>query len=240
MPGARVANLVPGVIDITRGRRLHARIDVLLGINTAQLRCKTNNGVHVHVGCHGVCKLSNCIGHAHGVELENLFTDGRDDHALVSGAIQVSVTIGIVGVPRAAQNQGLLAVEHLLASLDHLACALLVVDAFGNGHLDTADAIDHGNKIVKVDVGVVRDGHTRKFRNHFSRVGRPANRIGGINLLFAVPLEFHERVAVNRYQGHLFIFGIHTHKHNRVRAVRVRILAVLLAVDAILVLIDTK
>ena len=100
---------------------------------------------------------------------------------------------------RAAQLQGLVAVEGLHAGLDVGAGVLGVVDVHRHVDLDAADRVDHRDELVEVDLCVVGDGHAGKLGHGLDEQGSPAIGVGRVDLLGAVvATQVYGRVALNR------------------------------------------
>ncbi len=139
----------------------------------------------------------------------------------------------------AAEREGLGAVEGLEALLDGLA-GVRVVDVDGDVHLDAAEGVHDALEVVEVDLGVVGDGHVCEPAHHLHGVGRPAEGVGGVDLLLAVLAEVHQGVAVQRHEGDLLVLGVDAGQHDGVGAVVGGVLAVLGAPGALLGLVHAQ
>lgn len=89
---------------------------------------------------------------------------------------------------RAAQLQGVVAVEGLLAGLDVGAGVLGVIDVHGDVDLDAADGVNDGDELVKVNLGIVGDGHAGKLGDGLDGVGGAAHALFA-GLLRSAPME---------------------------------------------------
>ena len=120
----------------------------------------------------------------------------------------------------AAQNKRLVAIDCLFAGRE-TATRFGIVDIDGHIHIDSAKRIDDRFEAIKVDFGIMRNRHARKFRNRFHRKRRAAKRIGGIDLIYAVAVDINQRIALNGNERHLLLLRIDAREHHRVTAIRI-------------------
>src|SRR5205814_3979057 len=66
------------------------------------------------------------------------------------------------------------------------------------GEVDAAERVDEVREVLEVDVGEVVDLDAEELLDGGDRQGRPADRVGGVDLVAAVAGDVHDRVARDR------------------------------------------
>ena len=148
----------------------------------------------------------------HRPRRDRLVADGRDDLALVGGAVEVAE---LLGVPRPRVREGDLAVDVLAALLD-AEVGVGVDHVLLGTDLDAADGVDQAHEpaeadldvAVDLDAGVLLDGPDQQLR---AAVG-----VGRVDLGRAVAGDLDQRVAGDRHQQVRARAGVQ--QHDRVGA----------------------
>ena len=220
LPFRGVVHLVPNAVDVLGSGGLHGGIDVGGRVEALHGLREPDDVGDAQVG--GDVLRERLHGGRHGrrVGRQQLLGDGRHDQALVGGAILVARADLVVGVARAAQDKGLVAVKRLRSGIQ-VTAGILVVDGHGNVDLDAAERVHDIPEAIEVDLCVVRDIDARQLRHRLHRERGTAEHVRGIELVHAVFAHVDHGVAVQRDQRDLLAHGVDAREHDAVGAVAV-------------------